>query len=189
MKILYTLMLLVCSMAVVAQTKTNKSRTSQRISDDGKTMHVSITGDANSKVINYDKVFNIANLSQAEKDALKQRIADSLGIGIAQSSVKMPAMPRMPAMPEMPSIPAVQSLSSSSAYKRTTATSAYQSKVYEDRYDTMHVYVSGHQGQKIFKYSSKVYVKGMSKAQKDAIVKNITDSLGINAAQVPPSVQ
>ncbi len=180
MKILYTLLLSACSMAVIAQTKTNRSRTSQRISDDGKTMHFSISGDVNGSPIDYDKSFNVTNLSQAEKDALKQRISDSLGIAIANTRYKTAvtkASIQMPPLPPVPPVPATPALSTSKSQK----TQDLSTGVYDDN-GTMQVEVKGYQAQKYFNYSRKFNVKGMSAAQKDAIVKRIIDSLGVSSS-------
>ncbi len=181
MKIFYTLLLSAYSLAVVAQTKTNRSRTTQTISDDGKTMHFSISGDVNGNAIDYDKSFDVTNLNQAEKDALKQRIADSLGIAIsktrfkaataAKASVQVPPLPAMPPIPATPALPTSKS--------RTTQN--LSTGVYDDN-GTMQVEVKGYQAQKYFNYSRKFNVKDMSKTQKDAIVKRILDSLGVSSS-------
>ncbi len=106
MKIFYTLLLSACSMAVVAQTKTSKNRVSQRVSDNDKTMQISINGDIDGRAVNYDRTFDVSNLNQAEKDALKQRIADSLGLGsnINQTPVKTGGAVNVPAIPNVPSV-------------------------------------------------------------------------------------
>ncbi len=180
MKILYTLLLSACSMAVIAQTKTNRSRTSQKISDDGKTMHFSINGDVNGNVIDYDKSFDVTNLNQAEKDALKQRIADSLGIAISNSRVKAATTAKTSVnLPPLPAIPPVSATSALSTSKSRT-TQDLSTGVYDDN-GTMQVEVKGYQAQKYFNYSRKFNVKGMSKTQKDAIVKRIVDSLGVSS--------
>jgi len=180
MKILYTLLLSACSMAVMAQTKTNRSRTSQRISDDGKTMHFSISGDVNGNAIDYDKSFDVTILSQAEKDALKQRIADSLGIAITNTKFKAATVAKTSVhVPPLPAIPPVSATSALSAGKSRT-TQDLSTGVYDDN-GTLQVEVKGYQKQKYFNYSRKFNVKGMSSAQKDAIVKHIIDSLGVSS--------
>ncbi|WP_342648456.1 hypothetical protein [Mucilaginibacter sp. CSA2-8R] len=182
MKILYTLILSACSVAVMAQTKTNRSRTSQKISDNGKTLQITVNGDVNGRTVNYDKTFDVANLNQAEKEALKQRIADSLGIAISNSSfnaasVKTPV--NVPPLPAIPGTPAVAATGES----RTTQN--LSTSVHDDN-GTMQVQIKGYQGQKQINYNRQFNVKGMSKARKDAIVKHITDSLGVSTPPATP---
>jgi prophage antirepressor-like protein len=49
------------------------------ISDDGKTMKVKLTVALHDASLNYDKKFDVSNMSKAEKDQLIDRIIDSLG--------------------------------------------------------------------------------------------------------------
>jgi hypothetical protein len=178
MKILYTFLLSACSIAVVAQTKTNKSRVSQRVSDDGKTMHITVTGDVDGRTVNYDRTFNVANLSQAEKTALKNRIADSLGtsrngvVVSAQSAVGVPAAPVVPNV-------AGRSAVSAHVGGKGSKTTDLRTSV-NDNNGTMHLQITGYQAQKPIKYDRKFDVKGLSAAQKNAIVQHVTDSLGVS---------
>lgn len=186
MKILYTLLLSACSLAAVAQTQNSKNRVSQRVSDNDKTMHISINGDIDGRAINYDKNFDVTHLNQAEKDALKQRIADSLGLGsnINQvpaktgGAVNVPAVPNVPnvagaASPPVPPTPALPG--SKSRTTQDLSTSVY------DNNGTMHVQIKGYQAQKQIDYHRTFNVKGWSATQKEAMVKRITDSLGVSS--------
>ncbi len=174
MKIFYTLLLSACSMAVVAQTKTSKNRVSQRVSDNDKTMQISINGDIDGRAVNYDRTFDVSNLNQAEKDALKQRIADSLGLGsnINQTPVKTGGAVNVPAIPPVPATPALGDFKSRTTQHLSTS-------VHDDN-GTMHVQIKGYQAQKQINYNRTFNVKGWSATQKEAMVKRITDSLGVN---------
>ena len=80
MKILLTSLLLSVGAYAVAQ----QSRTetlSSTINDDGKTYAIKIDGDMNGRTVHYDRTFTVKGLSSAQKDALKDRIMDSLRTG------------------------------------------------------------------------------------------------------------
>ncbi|WP_338875190.1 hypothetical protein WBJ53_06160 [Spirosoma sp. SC4-14] len=51
------------------------------INEDGKTLSILIEGKRNGKPINYDRKFDVTKLSSSEKEALKNRVLDSLGLG------------------------------------------------------------------------------------------------------------
>src|SRR3954463_12095080 len=61
----------------IAQNHTSVSRS---INDDGKTLSSKVNGNVNGKAIDYDKTFNVSNLSKEERDALKDKILDSLSV-------------------------------------------------------------------------------------------------------------
>ena len=51
------------------------------VNDDGKTYSIRIDGDINGKAVHYNRIFNVKGMSSAQKDALKERIMDSLRTG------------------------------------------------------------------------------------------------------------
>lgn len=187
MKILYTLLLSACSLASVAQTKTSKNRVSQRVSDNDKTMQISISGDIDGRAINYDRTFDVTNLNQAEKDALKQRIADSLGLGSninhtpakTGGAVNVPAVPNVPNVAGAAAVPPVAPTPALPGNKSRT-TQDLSTSVYDNN-GTMHVQIKGYQAQKQINYHRTFNVKGWSATQKEAMVKRITDSLGVSS--------
>src|SRR6185312_12920847 len=56
------------------------SSTTQHVNDDGNKLSMKITGSVNGKKINYDRTFDVTGWSDEEKEALKQRVYDSLGV-------------------------------------------------------------------------------------------------------------
>jgi spore coat protein CotH len=80
-KILYITCTFVALQAA-AQTKQkhDKVNLSKNYSDDGKTMHVKISGTINGKSIEFDRKYNLKGLSAAQKDSVKKHIIDSLAI-------------------------------------------------------------------------------------------------------------
>ncbi len=59
------------------------SAVNSNINDDGKTYTIKIDGDMNGRPVHYDRSFNVAGMGNAQKDALKTRILDSLRVGTA----------------------------------------------------------------------------------------------------------
>lgn len=112
MKSLLTLLLLNVSLLATAQTS-RQSTTHSQINDDGKTMSIRIEGQVNGQPIDYQHTFDVARLSGPAKDALKQRIFDSLGVERSEGRTpadaeppKPPAPPRSPLPPRLPLPPA-----------------------------------------------------------------------------------
>ncbi len=80
MKTFLSTLLLLAGATAMAQTSVH-SNLNTSINDDNKTYSIRIDGDRNGKVIHYDRTFNVAGLSKAQKEALKTRVLDSLGLG------------------------------------------------------------------------------------------------------------
>jgi len=76
-----------------------------------------------------------------------------------------------------------------SAFAQTkTSTSRTDTKQFvKDDGKTMHIKINSNNAGKEINYDRTFSVKGMSKNQKDALVKRITDSLGINPPPPPPA--
>lgn len=89
-----TLALLSIPFVAAAQTSTS-SNLNTSIQDDGKTLSIQVDGQRGEQPINYRRTFNVAKLSNTEKDALRKRILDSLGVGV-------PASPSPPTAPTPP---------------------------------------------------------------------------------------
>lgn len=82
MKLLLTSLFLGLSLSAMAQqSRTSNLRTS--IDDDDKTMAIEVEGTVNGKPVSYNQRFKVAGLGEAEKEALKNRVFDSLGLGQA----------------------------------------------------------------------------------------------------------
>lgn len=63
------------SLFAVAQNHVFISRSA---TDDGKTLAIRVNGNVNGKAIDYNKTFNIVSVNKSERDALKDKILDSL---------------------------------------------------------------------------------------------------------------
>jgi hypothetical protein len=169
MKFLFTTIGLACCLVASAQ-KNERKDIHQSIHDDGKTMQVDVTGNANGRDINYHRTFNISQLSAQEKKALTRRIADSLGIESNEPPVP-PAPPRVNvnAPPAPPAPPAVGVNSRSNSH----------SSIHDDG-KTMSISINSFNGTKSVNYQKSFRIDGMSARQKQALVKRITDSLGVS---------
>jgi hypothetical protein len=69
------------------------STTQSQINDDDKTLSIQIDGQRNGQPVKYNRSFNVAGLSKPQKEALKNRVLDSLGLG---DSPPAPETPRPP---------------------------------------------------------------------------------------------
>lgn len=78
MKKLTVLLLATISLGAFAQNR--KSNVKQAVSDDGKTMHITVKSNKDGKEINYDRTFAVTGMSKPQKDALLKRVNDSLGV-------------------------------------------------------------------------------------------------------------
>jgi phenylpyruvate tautomerase PptA (4-oxalocrotonate tautomerase family) len=133
-----------------AQTKVSQNL-KKSVSDDGKTLQVFVKGYYNQNPVYYNKRFDVAGWNQTQKDALVKRITDSLGIASAPTAPKPPA-----------------------SGSRTHVESEIN-----DENGLLHIQLRGTNPNNIFNYDRSFDVKGLSRQQKNAIIKRVTDSLGI----------
>lgn len=161
MKNLAILLLSTFSLCASAQTK--KSDVKQSVSDDGKTMHITVKSNQNGKAINYERTFMVKDMNRQQKDALLKHVNDSLGI-------------KVPPAPPAPHLPA----STSALAKNSSSRSQTETKTVKDDGKTLRIVVNSTKGGKEVSYDKTFPVKGMSKQQKEVMVKKITDSLGVS---------
>lgn len=163
MKNLTILLLSTFSLCASAQTKTvaSKSDTKQTVKDDGKTLHLTINSRKDGKEIKYDRTFTVAGMSALQREALVKRITDSLGVS----------------QPPAPPAPHVMTTALASP-KTNTSTSAISQSVKDDG-KTLHLIINSNQAGKEVNYDHTYAVEGMSKQQKEALVKQVTDSLHV----------
>jgi hypothetical protein len=157
MKIIATILLSACSLMALAQHKTKQSL-HQDIDDDGKTLTINISGTTGGKAIQYYKQFNVAGMSKQVKEAMINRITDSLGINRHNNPTVPPLAP--------------------APVGARSVTSSVHSSVHEHN-DTLVVTITGTRNNAPLNYNRNFNVKSLSKQQKDAMVRHVTDSLGI----------
>lgn len=80
MKLVLASLLMLASLAAIAQSSVH-STVNTEINDDDKTYSIRIDGDRNGKEIHYNRTFNVAGMSKTQKEAMKNRVLDSLGLG------------------------------------------------------------------------------------------------------------
>ena len=73
-------LLLLTSFTALAQISEHANLNTE-INDDGKTYSIRIDGDRNGKAIHYNRTFSVAGMSTEQKESLKNRVLDSLGLG------------------------------------------------------------------------------------------------------------
>lgn len=163
MKKLTTLLLAAFSLSALAQTKTtsSKSDTKQTVKDDGKTLHLSINSSKNGKLINYDRTFTVAGMSAAQRTALVKKITDSLGI----------SQPLPP--------PAPHTMTTAFTSPKTKTSKSQLKQTVKDDGKTLHLVLNSNKAGKEVNYDHIFAVVGLSKLQKEALVKRVTDSLKV----------
>jgi len=96
---------------------------SHSINDDGNTLSVKIKGTVDGKPVDYNRTFDVTGMSKAQKDALKERVYDSLGLPSPVAPVPpiAPTAPRVVIMaaPAPPAEPVAPVISSRSQYAET----------------------------------------------------------------------
>lgn len=80
MKLVLASLLMLASLTAIAQSSVH-STVNTEINDDDKTYSIRIDGDRNGKEIHYNRTFNVAGMSKTQKEAMKNRVLDSLGLG------------------------------------------------------------------------------------------------------------
>ncbi|GAB4021873.1 lipoprotein 17-related variable surface protein [Spirosoma koreense] len=95
MKTLITSLLALTSYLAAAQ----HSSISRSINDDEKTLSIKVQGTIDGKPVDYDRSYDVSHLSLTERNALRERVLDSLNIN-------MPEPPEPPTLPKAPGAPA-----------------------------------------------------------------------------------
>ncbi len=60
--------------------KIEKVNIDKLIGDDGKSLHIKISGTKGDKPINFERVYNIKGMSKPQVEAIKKHVLDSLGV-------------------------------------------------------------------------------------------------------------
>jgi hypothetical protein len=167
MKILITLLLSGCCLVASAQKKSHKSL-SQSVNDDGKTMTIVINGEAGGHPIDYSRTIDVTGMSESAKKALTKSITDSLGI-------ESPTPP----VPHVESVAPVEPISTKPTLHNDHKADSHISSSIHDDGKTMQVKINGQRYNKSFKYDKSFNIQGMSSNEKNAVLKHITDSLGV----------
>lgn len=170
------------SFSLIAQKKISLN---QDIDDNGKSLSIKIKGTAGEKPIDYNKTFDVTGMTKEQKDELKRRVYDSLGLPV-------PVAPRAPLEPQTsitlsapaePSAPAVPVISSRSQYAETYTVGG-------DHPFTKEIAFNPKTGILFMKYrfikngeeitvEKSVDAKGKSKDEKDQIIKKYEKEIGL----------
>lgn len=96
--VLTCLMLSLCTLALA-----QKNNLSIQIDDDTKYMSIDVAGTQDGRLISYNQRFGVAGLTVRQREALKDRVLDSLGVSQA-SKPPRPPQPPAPPRPEGESV-------------------------------------------------------------------------------------
>lgn len=102
MKTILTTLLALTGSLVLAQKHSSLHRS---INDDGKTLSIRVNGTINGEPIDYNRTFDVANLTKDERDALRVRVLDSLNVSMPEP----PKPPKAPVVPRTPPVPRLRS--------------------------------------------------------------------------------
>jgi hypothetical protein len=92
MKLLLISLFIGTSLAATGQTSSYSSLSSH-INDEEKTLSIRISGEKDGRPVQYNRTFNVASLTKVQRDALKNRVLDSLGLGDAPNPPSPPSPP------------------------------------------------------------------------------------------------
>lgn len=101
MKTFMTAVLTVSTLLAMAQ---HHSQLNRSINDDGKTLSIQIKGTIDDKPIDYDRTFDVSGLNTEERNALRDRILDSLQVSLPMPP-QPPMAPRAALAPRAPKVP------------------------------------------------------------------------------------
>ncbi len=164
MKTLAILLLSTFSLCASAQSRTTTSKSETKVivkDNDGKNLYLTINSSKGGKEINYNHSFHVQGMNKQQKDALIKKITDSLGVS----------------QPPPPPAPHVMTTALASP-KTNTSTSAITQSVKDDG-KTLHLIINSNQAGKEVNYDHTYAVAGLSRQQKEVLVKRVTDSLHV----------
>ena len=92
MKYIALFLLVGVTLTATAQRSTYSSTRSQ-INDDEKTLSIQIEGQRDGQSIAYNRSFDVRGMSKAQRDALKNRVLDSLKLGNTAPAPEQPQAP------------------------------------------------------------------------------------------------
>ncbi len=79
MKFIFAVLLIATGVITRAQSPVGKT-VNMTIEEDDKTLSIQVDNQRNGRTVNYKRTFDIAGMSQSEKEILKNRVQDSLGV-------------------------------------------------------------------------------------------------------------
>ncbi len=95
MRKIFTLILASVTSLALAQEKVNLSRS---VDDNGRNLSIRVIGHVNGKFVDYDRTFTVEGLTKSDREALTDRVLDSLGV----AKIEQPVAPLAPVPPTLP---------------------------------------------------------------------------------------
>ena len=169
------------------------------ISDDGKKLSITIKGTVDGKPIDYNRTFDVTGMSKDDRNALKERVYDSLGLPTpvaprppvaprAPIELRAPATLAEPAIPPVPAVPGQPTILSRNEYSEFSAVGGDHPYTKEINYDPK-------TGILRMKYrfvkdgaettlQKSVEAKDKSKEERDLIIKKYEKEIGIGQPEM-----
>ena len=197
MKSLFIVIAVFCSLSVVAQKK--HVSINQTINDDGKTLSIKIKGTSDGKPVDYDRTFNVSGMTQDQKDELKQRVYDSLGIELpippvaprapiaprASLTLTAPAIPATPAVPAEPGAPTVSARSEYSEMYAIGGEHPYTKEIrYNPKTGLLYMKYRFIKNGEETTVEKSIDAKDKSKEERDTIIKKYEREIGVAQPEI-----
>jgi hypothetical protein len=186
MKLLLFPAVFILSLSTAAQKNTSINHS---INDDGHQLSIIIKGTVNEKSIDYNRVFDVEGMTKMQKNALKERVYDSLGLS-SPPEPHAPVAPRAPAAltPLPPAEPGAPAISLKSEYTEIYSSGGHHPYTKEIQYNPqtglLHMkYRFVKTGAEITMEKS-VEAKDKSKEERDQIIKKFEKEIGIAAPEI-----
>ena len=165
MKLFVSFLALLACFAIKAQQNSvhNNVSISHNISDDGKKLDIKVKGSVDGKPVDYNRSFDVTGMDKEQRDAIKRRIYDSLGLSD-------PIGPMAPMEPMQPMAP-LTAIAGPDGAPRITS---------RDQYNEFETVAGKHPYTKEIRYNIKTGVLFMKfRFQKDG--KTVTNEKSVDA--------
>ncbi len=161
---------------------------SHSINDNGKTLSIKVKGTVDGKPIDYNRTFDVSEMSKDQRDALKERVYDSLGLPspvapLAPIAPIAPIAPQAPLVLTAPAAPGPPTVSSKGEYSEMYAIGGDHPYTKEIKYNpkTGMLYMKYRfikNGEEVTVEKS-VDAKNKSKEDRDEIIKKYEKEIGV----------
>jgi hypothetical protein len=169
--------LLVLTVSSMAQGNISITHT---VNDDGKTLSIKITGTANGKAIDYDRAFDVKGMRAVQKNALKDKVYDSLGL-------HAPALPHMSVPSQLPNTaePTISSVSRNNELYTIGGNHPFTKEIrYNPQTGLLHMKYRFVENKEEILLERSIDAKDKTKEERDQIIKKYEQEIGLRAPEI-----